>query len=234
MLIQKIKQTAADTLKVPSLVFAAVCTLLILSVKIIYTTFPPSWLRLGVLVFLCVILFFMLNSYRLYSFAAGLNCKNISPVNFIKENILLNLFYWGYLALILFIVLLEAIFAALIRTDLLYFIIAAVFTAILCIMFFFTFIAAAEFEYVLDGYNCKKLFAFKNIVSKYTSDKLARFTFVTFIELGLFYLLIISLQACSNIFLNMLLVYAMCCLVLILVNILEKYKITVYKNSYKS
>ena len=112
----------------------------------------------------------------------------------------------------------------------LYFVILAVFTAVLFIMFFFTFIAGIELEYISKNFDFKSLFAFKQLVYKYSSAKLARFTAVSVAQFALILLIFEFAKKGISLLIYTLALFLIILMVLGFNWILENYKFNVYNS----
>ncbi len=231
--MQNFKQMAADIFRRENFIFAVICSALILCARIIYLSFPPSWLRFGMLIIIGVLVFFLINSFRinhLISLLTGITYPVFS-LRTLKEGFLLTGYYLLFILTNLFAVTLEFVFCALIKTDMLYFIILAIFTSLLFLMFFFTFIAGIELEYITKGFNQRILFAFGRLAAGYSANKLARFTAVSVLELVVFVVILYASKCFSNLFVFFFIILIVLLAVFKVINFLESYKIKVYNSN---
>ncbi len=230
--MQKIKRIAADIFKWDIILSAAVCSGLILCARYIYITYPPSWLRFWVLIAIGFFIFGIINTVRI-NYLINMfyrNQQRTFSLAAIKEGFGLGLYYIFYPLCAAIFVLFEFIFCALIKTDMLYFVILAVFTAVLFIMFFFTFIAGIELEYISKNFDFKSLFAFKQLVYKYSSAKLARFTAVSVAQFALILLIFEFAKKGISLLIYTLALFLIILMVLGFNWILENYKFNVYNS----
>ncbi len=230
--MQKIKQIAAEIFKGKSYIYAAVCSCLILFAQIIYNFCSPSILRLVTLIVIIVGAFVTINLYRVKYLLSGMKTlmPELSDVNSFKEGIGLSVYYMLFPLAAIFVIALEFVFSALIKTDWLYFIVIAVFTSFLFAMLFFTFTAAAEFEYIASNFKYKKLFAFNDFGKKYSSYKLARFTAVHIIQFVLFLSVLKIAALCNYLPVEFFVIYCVSLAVLYFSSVLEQYKLSVYQH----
>lgn len=228
--MQNLRQIAANMCDIKNLIFAAVCSFLAVSAGYIYNEFQPSPFRFGMLIFIALIIFLIINFYRLNYLVSRTNQEKKLLAESLKVSCVLSFYYLIVVCAAIFIIVLELCFCALIKTDIFYFVVWAVFTFIVFGMFFFTFIGALELEYINSGYKFRELFEFKKLGKEYSSSELARQTAVSVAEGGLCLFLLRFIPFFSNLFIQFFVVFIFTLFMLYLITLLEDYKLSVYKS----
>ncbi len=228
--MQNLRQIAANMCDIKNLIFAAVCSFLAVSAGYIYNEFQPSPFRFGLLIFIVLVIFLVINFYRLSYLMSRICQGRVLLLKNIKAYFSLSFYYLIVVCAAISIVVLELCFCALIKTDIFYFVVLAVFTSVLFGMFFFSFIGALELEYINSGYKFRELFEFKKLGKEYSSSKLARLTAVSVAEGGLCLFLLRFIPFFSNLFIQFFVVFIFTLFMLYLITLLEDYKLSVYKS----
>ncbi len=224
--MQNIKQIIANISENRIHFMAIICSFLMVSILNIYRALQPSLFKLFFLISGFILVLFIINGFRLNYILKNILKQNYKIHTTLKENCILSLYSLSYPVLAAVVIGIELILCALIKTDLLYFTILAIFTGIFFIMFLLTFISGLELEYIKSNFSIKKLFSFNEFINQNSSDIIARYTAITVIELlvigcGIKIIELFKLE----IVLQFVLTFIILLIVLYFIISLEKYKL---------